>query len=320
MEGGVDIDVCLRDQGALAAEIRPLLESARALRDERRRIGEPAAEALQAGRVRMHAARSAEVERAAAVPWFHRLTPPAALAAGAVALALLAAVGLTSGLFDLGATTTSAHVEGVVSRVDPDSILLTTDDGLIVVRLGDETVLLDASGKAISGGDIVPGALARVEADEEDGEFHANNIEFEDDDERGHGAEVEFSGVVQSVSGADVQLQASFGTVTVRIDAATEVKGTLAAGVTIEVHATRQDDGSFLAREIEVKGADDGGDDDGRSNDGESNSGPGSSTSGPSDGSDDGSDNSGPGSTSSGSGDDGGDDQPDDDEPEEEHD
>jgi hypothetical protein len=310
LEAGVDIDSCLRDQGVLASELRPLLEAAQSLREERQRLDAPSAAAVQAGRSRMHAARAAEAERAAALPWYHSLTRPLGLGAVFAALAVLAAGGLASGLFDFGATSTSAHVEGVVSRVDPDSILLTTDDGQVVVIFGDRTVLLDASGQAISGGDIVPGALARVEADEEDGEYHANNIEFEDDDERGHGAEVEFSGVVTSVSGSDVQVQASFGTVTVRIDAGTAMKDALAAGARVEVQATRQADGSFLAREIE-----DGGDDDGEGSDDGSNSG--RTSGGSSSPTGEASENSGPGSTSDDSGsDDGGgdDDKPEDEE------
>jgi hypothetical protein len=296
IEAGADIEACLRDQGPLAGELRPLIEAALALRDERRRLGEPSAAALSAGRARMHAARAHEGERAAGFAgWLRGLARPAALSGVAAAVAVLAAVGLTTNVFDFGATSTSAQVEGVVSRVDPGSIILATSKGPVVVSLGDKTVLRDAGGNAITDDDIIPGSLARVEADEENGEYHANNIEFEEDEERGDGAEVEFSGVVQSIDGSTIQVQARFGAATVLIDAGTEVSGTLASGVTIEVHAARQGDGTYLAREIEVKGG--GGDDDGH--DGEDSSGTSGSSPTPS-ASDD--DKSGPGSTSSGSG------------------
>jgi hypothetical protein len=324
MDAGADLETCLRDHPALAGELRPLLLAARSLRHARGSAGEPSAAVLQAGRARMRAALARESERAAPLAWAAPFARPFALAAVAAVVAAVAAVGLTTNLFDFGATSTSAHVEGVVSRVDTGSILLITSDGQVVVRLGDKTVLLDAAGQPISGGDIIPGTLARVEADEEDGEFHANNIEFEDDDDdRGHGAEVEFSGVVQSISGDTLQLQSSFGAATVRIDAGTEVKGTLAIGADIEVHAARQSDGSYLAREIESEGGGDGGgsgDDDsgpGSGDDG-SNSGPGSSSSGPGDDSGSGSDDGGSDSSGSGSGDDDDEHEEDDDGPESE--
>jgi hypothetical protein len=297
MEAGADIDACLRDQGTLASELRPLLEAAQVLREERQRIGGPSVAAIQAGRMRMHAVRGAEADRAAA-PWFRGLTRPLGMSAAAVALAVLLVVGLTSGLFSFGgATTTSAHGEGVVSRVDQGSILLNTNSGQVVVWLRDKTVLQDANGRAITGGDIVPGALARVEANEENGEYQANNIEFDEDDERVRGADVEFSGVLKSVSGSDLQVEASFGTVTVRIDASTEVKGTLADGARLEMHATRQDDGSFLAREVEVKTSEGAGADDSGSDSGTGPSGSGSDSE-PGEGVED----SGSGSTSGGGG------------------
>lgn len=307
LEAGTDIETCLRDERELAAELRPLLEAAGALREERRRAGEPSPAAFSAGRARMHAARAGESERALGIAgWLGGLARPAALAGVAALVAVVAAVGLTTDLFDFGATSTSAHVEGVVSRVDAGTLLLTTKDGQVSVSIVPHTVVLDADGQPVGGDVIPPGSAVRVEVEEEQGVLTAVNIEFEDDDDRGEGAEVEFSGVIQSVSGSTIELQASFGAATVLVDANTEVKGTLAAGVRIEVHATRQADGTYLAREIEVQGAGAEDDDD----EDEDNSGPGPSGDGVEDGdsgSDD--DNSGPGSTSSGSG--GGDDDDD---------
>ena len=164
--------------------------------------------------------------------------------------------------------------------------------------------MLDANGNPINGDDITPGRSARVEVEEEDGEYSAQRIEVEDEDDEGHGAEVEFSGKVQTVSGGTLTIEASFGVATVLIGPNTEVKGTLNPGVAVKVHADVQADGSYLARQIEAKGGqtDGGGGDD--------NGGGGDDDGTPSSGSGDGggSDSSGHGSDGSGS----------DDEPEEE--
>lgn len=308
LEAGASIEDCLRGRETLAAELRPLLQAAQALRD-RDAIADYTLPAFERGRARMHAARIRQVEggrRAPILPgWF--FGRPAALMAVAAVVALVAALGFTTGLFRFDADTTSAQVEGVVSRVDPDAIVLMTADGQLIIRIGENTIFLDADGDVISGGDIVPGRGAKVEVEEEDGAFAGLRIEVEDDgDEGGSGAEVEFSAVIDTVSGSTLTVQASFGAATVRIDPQTEVKGALAAGASVEVHATLQPDGSYLAREIDVKGPE-GGDDegDGGDDDGDDRSG----TSGSGDSGDDEPDNSGPGSSDSGSGDDGHDDE-----------
>ncbi len=173
--------------------------------------------------------------------------------------------------------------------------------GLLMFRIGENTVVLDANGNAITGDDLVPGEPARVDVEEENGGFSAQRIEVEEDDdeddEDGHRAEVEFSGVVLTAGGGSITVQALFGLATVHIDSQTEVKGAIATGAVVEVRATLQDDESYLAREIKVEepNGDDGGDG-GHDGDGDDSSGSGSG--------DDRSGNSGPGSSSSGSGDD----------------
>jgi hypothetical protein len=279
MEEGAAIEECLRDHAGLAAELRPLLEAAQTLRGPAGGIPEHTSPAFERGRARMHAARrEAEGERRA--PFAGLFGRPLSLVAVAAVVALLAALGFTTDLFRFGADTTSAHVQGVVSRVDADAIVITTPDGQVVIRIGENTVVLDASGNPINGGDIVPGRSAKIEVEEDDdGEFDAQRIEVEDDeDDEGGGAEVEFSGVVDSVSGVTIAVQASFGPATVTTDSETEIRGTLAEGATVEIHATLQDDGSYLAREIEAQAA---------VGDGDDNSGPGGDNSGSGSGSDD---------------------------------
>jgi hypothetical protein len=270
LESGAGIEECLRGHEALAAELRPLLEAARALRAREAPDYRP--EAFQRGRVRMQAARILAAERGGRSVWAG-LWRPLALTGVAAVVAVLAALGFTSGVFRFGADTTSAQVDGVVSRVDPDAIIITTLDGRTTIRIGDSTLVLDATGNQISGGEIAPGRSVRIEVDEQDGEYSARRIEVEDDDHEAKDAEVEFGGVVTAVNGNAVTVQASFGSATVLIGPATEVKGTLTPGVTVEVDANAQNDGSYLATKIEVKSAPAGEDSGGDGGDGSDSSG-----------------------------------------------
>jgi uncharacterized membrane protein YgcG len=291
LEAGAGIEECLRGHEALAAELRPLLEAAQALRA--RDVADYRPDAFQRGRARMHAARMSETERGGRPAWAG-LWRPLALTGVAAAVAVLAALGLTTGVLRFGADTTSAQVDGVVSRVDPDAIILITADGRVSIRIAENTVVLDANGNPISGGEIAPGRSARIEVEEENGEYSAQRIEVEDEDDEGRGAEVEFSGNILAVSGSTLTVETSFGTATVVIGPNTEVKGTLTAGVAVKVHANVQADGSYLAREIEAAGdgGEDGTGDGGGGGGGTPSSGPG------------GDDSSGGGTPSSGSGDD----------------
>lgn len=311
LESGADIEDCLRDQGSLGAELRPLLEAAQTLRVQQGGIENYTPQGFQRGRARMHAARTRQEEGAGAWIFPGRLFGrPTALIGIAAIVAVLVALGFRSGLFGFGADTTSADVQGIVSRVDPDGIALTTADGPVIIRIGENTIVLDADGNVISGGDIVPGKPARAEVERENGDLVGQRIEVEEEDEESDGgAEVEFSGVISTIDGSTITMQASFGVATVRIDSQTHINGTPAVGATAEVHATVEGDGSYLAQEIEVKGiegGDDGGhagDDNGDDNgddDRSGSSGPGSSTSG--------SDSTSSGSGADGDGDQGGDD------------
>lgn len=305
LERGESVEEALRGHESMAAELRPLLEAARAVRVRGETIPNRSPEAVRRGRARMQAERARQAERRAPIfgwfPW--RAAAVAGIAAAAV---LVASLGFASGLFDFGSETTAARAEGVVASAGADTVVLTTQDGRIEIRIGDNTIVLDSNGNVISGGEIVPGALAKIEFEEDEDGFAGLKIEIEDDDdEDAHGSEVEFSGVIQSIDGDTLTLDTSFGTATVLIDANTEVKGTPQVGQTVEVHATLVGKGDYLARELEVEGDGDGGDDgDGgghdADDDGPDSSGPGSGDSDD----DDGGDNSGPGGSGLGGDDD----------------
>ena len=257
LEAGAGIDESLRGHEALAAELRPLLEAAQSLRGYG--VKDYREEAFQRGRVRMHGARVLEAERRGRGAW-SGLWRPLTLTAVAAAVAILAALGLTTGVLRFGADTTSAEVNGVVSRVDPTAIIIITMDGLLTIRIGENTLVFDASGNQINGEKIAPGRSARIEVEEEAGEYSAQRIDVDDDDERGHGAEVEFSGTIEVVDGNTLTVSTSFGVATVVLGPDTEVKGALNAGAVVAVHASVQNDGNYLAREIEVKSSETGGD------------------------------------------------------------
>ncbi len=267
MEAGSKIEDCLRDHGAIAGELRPLLEAAQALRSQQGRIPAHTPAAFHRGRTRMHTARALQAEGGRRRPWAGFFGRPAAVVAVGTVAAVLAVLAFTTGLLQFDADTTSAAVQGVVSRVDRDAIQLTTVDGRLDIRIAEDTVVLDASGNTISGVDIVPGRPAEIEVkEEEDGEFSARRIEVKEDSEiEAGGTEVEFSGVVQTVSGDTITVKAPFGLATVHTNVGTEFKDTVFSGAFVEVRATLRDDGSYLAREIRVEerhGDDDGDDDD----------------------------------------------------------
>jgi hypothetical protein len=165
-------------------------------------------------------------------------------------------VAVTTNLFDFGGSTTVARADGVVSRSNANTVILATSQGPLTVQIKADTVVLDPSGNAISGGQIVPGAPATVEFEEDGDEVSGVKIEIEEDDDDGgsesHGAEVEFEGVLQSVNGNVLVLSTGFGTATVYTDAATQIEGVLQPGQSLEIHAIVQADGSYLAREIEA--------------------------------------------------------------------
>ena len=253
---GASIEGCLRGQDSLAEELRPLLEVAQELGGQSDHIPPQRPEAFLRGRVRMRAARARWGERGGRAPWAaFPLSRPRWLLAVTAGAAVLVALAFTTGLFTFGSGTTSAHLEGVVSRAESDEIVFTTADGEVTIGIDESTTVLDAAGSAISSDGIVPGRTAKAEVEEQmDGAFVAQRIEVDADDEQGRGAEVEFRGVVTTMRDSTISVQAAFGVATLRIDSQTEVKGALAVGSTIRVHGTVQGDGSYLAREIAVEG------------------------------------------------------------------
>jgi len=113
---------------------------------------------------------------------------------------------------------------------------------------------------AISAG-ISMGSFVEVEGRILNGQLLADKIALEDSPKTGSTAvpgvpgsgEVEFFGKIESIQNGVYVI----GGRTVRTAAQTEIKGALAVGLIVKVHATLQADGSYLAREIEPARGDD---------------------------------------------------------------
>jgi hypothetical protein len=244
----------------MAEDLRPALETALALKAAGNRLPEYSPQASEGGRTRMHQERErmAELDRrpAGVLPW------RAAVLGATAGLAALLVLGFATGVLDPGRGPDVAQAQGVVASAGPDTLILSTQQGPLEVRIGESTVVLDSSGNVISGSEIVPGARATIEfEEEEDGNSGVRvEIEAEEEDdgaEDASGTEVEFNGVVQSFDGSTLVLTASFGTATVRVDAQTQVEATLEAGRTVKIHALRETSGLYLAREIQAVGGGD---------------------------------------------------------------
>lgn len=118
--------------------------------------------------------------------------------------------------------------------------------------VGEYTVTVDVSTTLDTHhGQIALGAIAEVKAYRQaDGSLLAIRIKIKDNDDFEH--EHEFEGLVSNLTGTDPYTFTVNG-ITVTTDAQTQISGTLANGVKVEVHGAQQADGSVLATRIEVE-------------------------------------------------------------------
>ncbi len=264
LAAGDDFDACLRDAGPRATELRPLLESAASLRSVPVEPYSP--EAFHAGKTRLRATLADRAHRRRPA-YIAPLWRSAIFLAAAAAVAVVALLAFSTDLFRFGSTGTQAQVQGVLSSVQDGTLVITTLDGEVRIALRDTTRVVDPQGQAQAPEGIPPGQNVLVDVQDDGGAFTATRVEIEREDEEHEGApgpevKVEFSGSVTAVNGGDITVQAPFGTALVHLTDKTEVRGNIAPGAEVEVHATRQPDGSYVAKEIEaIKGGGDGGDD-----------------------------------------------------------
>jgi len=119
--------------------------------------------------------------------------------------------------------------------------------------VGDFTVTVDVSTTIIpTRTAAVVGAIAEVKAARQlDGTLLARQIHVEDAAEFEN--EAEFKGVVSNLTGSAPTFTMMVNTITVTTNSLTQISGTLANGVIVEVHGSTQPDGSVLATQIKVE-------------------------------------------------------------------
>ncbi len=143
--------------------------------------------------------------------------------------------------------------EGEVEFRGPIVSLPGTSDftGLWVV--GDFTMTVNISTTIDqSGGAVVVGAIAEVKAVRQlDGSLLAVSIKIEAANEFEN--EAEFKGLVSNLTGSAPMFTMLVNAITVTTNSQTQISGTLANGVLVEVHGSTQPDGSVLATVIKVE-------------------------------------------------------------------
>ena len=119
--------------------------------------------------------------------------------------------------------------------------------------VGDFTVTVDVSTTIIpTRTAAVVGAIAEVKAARQlDGTLLARQIHVEDAAEFEN--EAEFKGVVSNLTGSAPTFTMMVSNITVTTNSLTQISGTLANGVIVEVHGSTQPDGSVLATQIKVE-------------------------------------------------------------------
>jgi hypothetical protein len=101
-------------------------------------------------------------------------------------------------------------------------------------------------------GVVAVGAIAEVKATRQpNGSLLAGRIKIEDANEFEN--EAEFKGTLSNLTGSAPTFTMTVNTITVTTNSQTQISGTLANGVLVEVHGSTQPDGSVLASLIKVE-------------------------------------------------------------------
>lgn len=143
--------------------------------------------------------------------------------------------------------------EGEVEFRGPIQALPGNPDLLGNWVVGDFTVTVDVSTTIIpTRTAAVVGAIAEVKAARQlDGTLLAKQIHLEDASEFEN--EAEFKGAVSNLTGSAPTFTMMVNNITVTTNSLTQISGTLANGVIVEVHGSTQPDGSVLATQIKVE-------------------------------------------------------------------
>ncbi len=254
INAGEPLESCLANTGAAAAELRPLLEAALAVRD----LSVPPERdgGREAGRNRLHATLVAAHQRAAEArprPFAYPLAAAGALAV----IGLFLAMGFGAGFVHFGTSTTEPRISGVASSVHEQSLVVETAEGPVTVGLHESTQVSSANTVALRPQQIRPGSSIKIVLEARGDSLTALQIELLEDSEPGTEGDtpdydVNFTGTVTQVGATSVTVRAPFGDAMVNLTPSSQVSGLLAPGAAVEVHGSPMADRSYSAETITV--------------------------------------------------------------------
>jgi hypothetical protein len=255
IDRGEPLEACLANTGAAAAELRPLLETALAVRQ----LSVPPERdgGREAGRRRLHSILGAANQRSAeARP--RRFAYPLGAALALTVIGLFLGVGFGAGLVRFGKSPAEPRISGIASSVHEQSLEVQTAEGPVTVGLDESTQVRSAStGLVRSPQQIRPGSSIEIALEARGNSLTALQIEVLEESEPNienaiPDYDVDFTGTVTQVGATSVSVRASFGDATVNLTPSSRVSGPLAPGTVVEVHGSPLADGSYSAEAITV--------------------------------------------------------------------
>ncbi len=255
IDAGDPLEECLANTGAAAAELRPLLETALAVRH----LSVPPERdgGREAGRRRLHSTLLAAHQRPAEPgprPFAHPLRAAGVLAV----IGLFLAVGFGAGLVRFGTSPAEPRISGIASSVHEQSLVVQTAEGPVAVGLDESTQVSSTStGLLGSPQQIRPGSSVKIVLEARGNNLTATQIEVLEESEPDiendiPDYDVDFTGTVTQVGAASVVVRAPFGEAMVNLTPSSQVSGPLAPGTDVEVHGRPIADGSYSAETITV--------------------------------------------------------------------
>ena len=255
IDAGEPLEACLANTGAAAAELRPLLETALAVR----RLSVPPERngGREAGRHRLHATLVAAHQRPAE-PGSRPFAYPLGAVVALAVIGLFLAVGSGAGLVRFGKSPAEPRISGVASSVHEQSLVVETAEGPVTVGLDESTHVSSTSTNVLwSPQQIRPGSSIEIVLEARGNNLTAQQIEVLEESEPPIESDtpdydVDFTGTVTQVGATSVAVRAPFGDATVNLTPSSQVSGLLAPGAAVEVHGSPMADGSYSAEIITV--------------------------------------------------------------------
>ncbi len=250
LEGGRPVDL-FKQSAPSGDELEADLEMAELARrqllglEPSQRAQDVAARRLQLAVTSARARKVASVDRLDGF-WSSLFQPRIGLvgiASVALALIIVAALSLQNGS-RMGTPTAEAEViEGTVTEVGADGIVLVSGGAPQNVQLTGEAVLRDAFGNLVGVAEMRSGQVVILTGSRSNGTFVANSVEFKG----------KLFGVVESIEAGVVRVRNEKAEFIVGLSGSTSVEGNLAVGAFVEIEVESLADGSLRALEIEIE-------------------------------------------------------------------